>query len=88
MRMRVVHMEESLRGRGMIYESSGFKIESQRNPEVDPGRNTLYIRGVADDADEITSTIAFPTQEAANEYIENVRRGVSSINCGVDMSRA
>lgn len=75
---KVLHMDESFRGRGIIHAIGDFSIKSAEYPDLTS--DVLFIRGNQKNRDYIWFTCAFLTPDEADETADIIRRCVDAIN--------
>lgn len=76
--MRVLHQDESLRGKGVLYERGGMRIESVTQPEI--RRNTLYVRGKAHSFDSEVAARGYASQTERDEMHDFILKAIEYIN--------
>lgn len=76
--MRVLHQDESLRGKGVLYERGGMRIESVTQPEI--RRNTLYVRGKAHSFDSEVAARGYAFQVERDEMHDFILEAIEHIN--------
>lgn len=75
---KVLHMDESLRGTGVLYSEDSIKIESRAVPALEGG--VLYLRGVGEDEDNCAFFEKYRSNEEAFEMANRIQRGINYIN--------
>lgn len=75
---RILHQDESLRGKGTIYDRDYFVVKSTSNPAFE--ESSLYIRGGSREFDDSPMYLQFNTQETLKNYVCNVKKALHEIN--------
>lgn len=82
---KILHQDESLRGRKEIYKSEGFYVSSSSNPAM--SYNTLYIRGSDASRDNTPLHSPFDNPDELEKYVCNVKKALAVINKETKPSR-
>ena len=77
--MKVLEQDESLRGKGFIFETYDFKIWSVTNPCL-TFDDTFYIRGTVSECDNNITCREFDCADKAQNYIQTVIDTVRAYN--------
>lgn len=80
--MRVLDQDESLRGKGFIYEAkNGITIASDNSPCI--YETAIFINGDDKDFDNKLDGLSFKITQEAKEYIEKVKEAVAEYNSSI-----
>ena len=80
--MEVLEQDESLRGKGEIFESYNCKILSVRNPHLTPDKE-IYIRGTNTELDNRIAYYDFGSTNEAKSCIRKIIDTVRAYNASV-----
>lgn len=75
---KVLHMDESLRDRGTLYEGKLVEINSVGSPDLN--RNTLFVRGIAKSCDNDVFKYTYYNTEEAIKVAKDIENGINFIN--------
>lgn len=75
---KVLHMDEDLRGTGLLYSGNSIKIESRAIPALEGG--ILYLRGVGEEEDNCAFFEKYRSNEEAFEMANRIQCGINYIN--------
>lgn len=77
--MRVLHQDESLRGKGVLYERGGMRIESATQPEIRFTR--CYVKGSHKHLDAEPVFTVYPSQAERDTMHDFILEAIEYINC-------
>lgn len=75
---KVLHMDESLRDAGNLYQGKLIEINSIGSPALN--RNTLFVRGIAKSCDNDVFKYAYWNEREAIRVAKDIENGINFIN--------